>query len=95
MPLSTLEMQKKCTQYLRIGGDQVMAAAEALYQKGLISYPRTETDQFDQAQDLMVLSKAFHLAWPPGSCGLDPYCSRLQPRVLLYLRICFVLPVGP
>eukprot|EP00892_Ulva_mutabilis_P010500 jgi/Ulvmu1/7822/UM004_0051.1 len=53
LPLSTLEMQKKCTQYLRVGGDQVMAAAEALYQKGLISYPRTETDQFDQAQDVM------------------------------------------
>jgi DNA topoisomerase III len=54
VPLSTLELQKKCTQYLRISGDQIMAAAEALYQKGLVSYPRTETDEFDQAQDVQA-----------------------------------------
>lgn len=54
MPLSTLEMQKKGTQLLRVGGDQIMSAAEALYQRGLVSYPRTETDQFDPAEDLPV-----------------------------------------
>lgn len=54
VPLSTLEMQKKGTQLLRVGGDQIMAAAEALYGKGLVSYPRTETDQFDAAEDLPV-----------------------------------------
>lgn len=53
-PLSTLELQKKCTSILRMSGDQVMAAAESLYQKGLVSYPRTETDEFDQAQDVQV-----------------------------------------
>lgn len=54
VPLSTLEMQKKGTGTLRASGDNIMSAAEALYQKGLISYPRTETDQFDPAQDVLV-----------------------------------------
>lgn len=53
-PLSTLEMQKKATGSLRIGGDRVMKLAEELYQSGYISYPRTETDTFDSGYDLMV-----------------------------------------
>jgi DNA topoisomerase len=64
-PLSTLELQKKCTQYLRMSGDHVMAAAEALYQRGLISYPRTETDEFDPAQDVQVCS----VMWPCSLCA--------------------------
>ena len=54
VPLSTLEMQKKGTGVLRTSGDNIMSAAESLYQKGLISYPRTETDQFDPTEDLHV-----------------------------------------
>jgi len=53
-PLSTLEMQKKATGSLRIGGDRVMKLAEELYQSGYVSYPRTETDAFDSDYDLMV-----------------------------------------
>ena len=53
-PLSTLEMQKKATSSLRIGGERVMKLAEELYQSGYISYPRTETDTFDSGYDLMV-----------------------------------------
>ena len=53
-PLSTLEMQKKATSSLRIGGERVMKLAEELYQSGYISYPRTETDTFDPGYDLMV-----------------------------------------
>jgi DNA topoisomerase IA len=54
VPLSTLELQKKGTQLLRVSGDQIMTAAESLYQQGLISYPRTETDQFDPAENVHV-----------------------------------------
>lgn len=32
-----------------------LQAAEKLYTKGFISYPRTETDQFDKAIDLKKL----------------------------------------
>lgn len=56
VPLSTLELQKKGTQLLRVSGDQIMKAAEGLYQQGLISYPRTETDQFDPAENVHVRS---------------------------------------
>lgn len=41
-------------QYLRIPGERIMKLAEELYQAGFISYPRTETDQFDKQYDLMV-----------------------------------------
>jgi DNA topoisomerase III len=58
VPLSTLELQKRGTQYLRRSGDDIMTAAEGLYHKGLISYPRTETDQFDPAQDTEARARA-------------------------------------
>ncbi|KAK9812774.1 hypothetical protein WJX72_003468 [[Myrmecia] bisecta] len=51
-PLSTLEMQKKATQYLRLPGERIMKLAEELYQAGFLSYPRTETDSFDPGFDL-------------------------------------------
>ena len=31
---------------LRISSDKTMEIAEALYQRGYLSYPRTETDKF-------------------------------------------------
>jgi DNA topoisomerase-3 len=34
---------------------KVMQVAEGLYQKGFISYPRTETDQYDKDMDLRAL----------------------------------------
>lgn len=53
-PLSTLEMQKRASQYLRLPGERIMRLAEELYQAGVISYPRTETDMFDKQYDLKV-----------------------------------------
>ncbi|KAL6766703.1 hypothetical protein ACKKBG_A37025 [Auxenochlorella protothecoides x Auxenochlorella symbiontica] len=54
-PLSTLEMQKRASQYLRMPGERIMRYAEELYQAGAISYPRTETDMFDKQYDLRAL----------------------------------------
>lgn len=55
LPLTTLELQTNGTKYLRMNSQRVMQIAEALYTKGFISYPRTETDRFDQGMDLRAL----------------------------------------
>ncbi|KAG0353951.1 DNA topoisomerase [Gamsiella multidivaricata] len=55
LPLTTVELQKNGSKFLSIPSDEVMTAAESLYTKGWISYPRTETDQFDLNYDLMGL----------------------------------------
>ncbi|CAI2165301.1 1535_t:CDS:10 [Funneliformis geosporum] len=46
-PLTTVELQKAGCRFLHISSDEIMKIAEDLYNKGFISYPRTETDQFD------------------------------------------------
>ncbi|RNF06039.1 putative DNA topoisomerase III [Trypanosoma rangeli] len=45
-PLATVAMQKLAATHLHISSEQCMTWAESLYQEGLISYPRTETDSF-------------------------------------------------
>ncbi|KAF2030689.1 DNA topoisomerase 3-beta [Setomelanomma holmii] len=55
LPLTTVELQKNGSRFLRITSQEVMKVAEDLYTKGWISYPRTETDQFDRGMDLRAL----------------------------------------
>lgn len=55
LPLTTVELQKMGSRFLRMDSKAVMDTAEKLYQKGWISYPRTETDQFDKGMDLRKL----------------------------------------
>ncbi|PVH94649.1 prokaryotic type I DNA topoisomerase [Periconia macrospinosa] len=55
LPLTTVELQKMGSRFLRMTSQDVMTTAEALYTKGWISYPRTETDQFDKGMDLRRL----------------------------------------
>ncbi|TPX36269.1 hypothetical protein SmJEL517_g01668 [Synchytrium microbalum] len=49
------EMQKIGTSALRMYGDQIMQIAEALYSRGILSYPRTETQVFDEGLELRAL----------------------------------------
>jgi DNA topoisomerase-3 len=55
LPLTTVELQKMGSSFLRMDSQRVMKIAEDLYTKGWISYPRTETDQFDRGMDLKAL----------------------------------------
>ncbi|KAG9072250.1 DNA topoisomerase [Linnemannia hyalina] len=55
LPLTTVELQKSGSRLLSMSSDRIMTVAEGLYTQGWISYPRTETDQFDQNYDLMGL----------------------------------------
>ncbi|ROT35700.1 DNA topoisomerase [Sodiomyces alkalinus F11] len=48
LPLTTVELQKAATRLLRMNGQHAMKVAEELYNKGFISYPRTETDRFSK-----------------------------------------------
>ncbi|KAK1703790.1 DNA topoisomerase [Colletotrichum lupini] len=57
LPLTTVELQKAATRLLRMSGQQAMTVAEGLYNKGFISYPRTETDRFDKGMDLKALCR--------------------------------------
>ncbi|XXQ37882.1 DNA topoisomerase [Plasmodiophora brassicae] len=58
LPLSTVPLQQNAARRLRIGSNATMAAAEELYRRGLISYPRTETDSFLEGTDLMGMIRA-------------------------------------
>lgn len=55
LPLTTVELQKNCARFFKINAKQSLDAAEKLYQKGFLSYPRTETDTFPQKMDLKAL----------------------------------------
>ncbi|BFZ55863.1 DNA topoisomerase [Savitreella phatthalungensis] len=55
LPLTTVELQRQGTRFLRMSSAAIMAHAEKLYQRGFLSYPRTETDQFDHGIDLRAL----------------------------------------
>ncbi|GLD93421.1 hypothetical protein PINS_up002013 [Pythium insidiosum] len=57
LPLTTVELQKRASRWLRVSSEQAMKAAESLYNRGLISYPRTETNKFKDGTDLMALVK--------------------------------------
>ncbi len=52
VPLATVELQKRSSRFLRMRSETTMQVAEELYNRGLISYPRTETDQFSPEFDI-------------------------------------------
>ncbi|KIL66374.1 hypothetical protein M378DRAFT_185976 [Amanita muscaria Koide BX008] len=55
LPLTTVELQKAASRLLRMSPKKILDTAEKLYQQGFVSYPRTETDQFDPQFDFMSL----------------------------------------
>ncbi|KAH3686740.1 hypothetical protein WICPIJ_002283 [Wickerhamomyces pijperi] len=65
LPLTTVQLQKSCSLYFKLSAKQSLEAAEKLYQKGFVSYPRTETDSFPNNLNLTeLLSKhKDHRTW--------------------------------
>ncbi|KAJ7130832.1 prokaryotic type I DNA topoisomerase [Mycena crocata] len=55
LPLTTVELQKAGSRFLHLAPKAVLDVAEKLYNQGFLSYPRTETDQFDPQFDFMSL----------------------------------------
>ncbi len=49
------EFEKLASRKLKIGAKDAMKIAEGLYTKGIISYPRTETNIFPKGLDLNPL----------------------------------------
>lgn len=55
LPLTTVVLQKIGSAKLHMSSADIMHAAEDLYTKGYISYPRTETDQYPEGTDFHAL----------------------------------------
>ena len=75
LPLRTVEFQKAASRFLKISSDQCMNLAEKLYNRGFISYPRTETDIFEfngeQLRTLVQKQKADNVFGEYASDLLD------------------------
>lgn len=53
VPLTTVEMQVLASRHLKMPARHSLEVAEALYQTGFISYPRTETSVFSREFDIV------------------------------------------
>jgi DNA topoisomerase-3 len=82
LPLTTVELQKAATAMLRMTGQQAMTIAEGLYNRGFISYPRTETDRFDKGMNLKALVEKQYpdQRWGSYARGLLENGNFRQPR---------------
>ena len=80
LPLSTVELQKRLSSHARLSAARSMDVAEKLYQRGLISYPRTETDRYKEGTDMQQLLQ--NLTALPGDCGA--YAQRLLTGGFVY-----------
>lgn len=74
LPLTTVELQKDCSRYFKFNAKETLVIAEKLYVRGLISYPRTETDSFPRSMDLKKLIEE-----QTGSNEWGDYAKNLLP----------------
>ena len=59
LPLNTVEAQKLLSMKLRISPSKSMEIMEGLYNRGFISYPRTETNIYNPTINLREIAKQF------------------------------------
>ncbi|KAK6459250.1 DNA topoisomerase [Scheffersomyces xylosifermentans] len=72
LPLTTVELQKDCSRIFKMSAKRALDAAEKLYNKGFISYPRTETDKFPDSMDLRAVFEK-----QTGDVRWGPYAAKL------------------
>ena len=72
VPLTTVELQKLASRKIHMSSDHVMNIAERLYQNGFISYPRTETDSFENEFDFnsLIAMQTSNFDWGAHAVGL-------------------------
>ncbi|KAI0295814.1 DNA topoisomerase [Multifurca ochricompacta] len=82
LPLTTVELQKSGSRLLKLSPKKILDIAEHLYQQGFVSYPRTETDQFDPQFDLasLIAKQVADLAWGAFASSLRDGGGFSQPR---------------
>ena len=72
LPLTTVSLCKAGSRLLHMNSATIMKIAEDLYHKGLISYPRTETDQFEPDFKLKELIQGQH-----QNSAYQSFCDKL------------------
>ena len=72
LPLTTVELQKSASRFLKMSSHECMEIAERLYTKGFISYPRTDTDTFpaDMGLEPIVAQQTTAHGWGPFAAEL-------------------------
>ena len=83
IPLNTLDLAKFATRYLHMSSHECMRIAEQLYHKGILSYPRTETNRFHSSMDVesFVRLHVNHSVWGSYVSGQMIFTSpREGPR---------------
>ncbi|KAH7341007.1 DNA topoisomerase [Rhizoctonia solani] len=73
LPLTTVELQKAASRLLHMTPKKALDVAEKLYNDGFLSYPRTETDQFDPAFDFdsLIAKQTVDPGWGGFATGLQ------------------------
>lgn len=81
LPLTTVELQKDCSRIFKMSAKRALDAAEKLYNKGFISYPRTETDIFPLTMDFekVIEKQVQDRRWGDYAASLLPARYR-RPR---------------
>ena len=74
IPLNTVEMTKLISKKLHINSNDTMTIAENLYRKGIISYPRTETQKYKKTELSQLKNLVSSMI---NSNNYGEYCNKL------------------
>jgi DNA topoisomerase-3 len=79
VPLNTVELQKLASKKLKMSSHITMSVADKLYQKGYISYPRTETQRYSFNQNLKKIVETLSNG---SSFGFNKYAKGLLKHAI-------------